>query len=104
MKQPGTNDVSMTNKILDLLREDINNCVYASGQFITEAEISEKFHVSKTPAREALIFLCQEGLLERIPRKGYLVKQLSVAELQSLFQFRSILERAAVELAIRFAS
>ena len=104
MKQPGTNDVSMTNKILDLLREDINNCAYASGQFITEAEISEKFHVSKTPAREALIFLCQEGLLERIPRKGYLVKQLSVAELQSLFQFRSILERAAVELAIRFAS
>ena len=104
MKQPGTNDVSMTNKILDLLREDINNCVYASGQFITEAERSDKFHVSKTPAREALIFLCQEGLLERIPRKGYLVKQLSVAELQSLFQFRSILERAAVELAIRFAS
>ena len=104
MKQPGTNDVSMTNKILDLLREDINNCVYASGQFITEAEISEKFHVSKTPAREALIFLCQEGLLERIPRKGYLVKQLSVAGLQSLVQFRSILERAAVELAIRFAS
>ena len=44
MKQPGTNDVSMTNKILDLLREDINNCAYASGQFITEAEISEKFH------------------------------------------------------------
>lgn len=104
MKRASEGRVSMTNKILDVLRDDINNCVYAGGQFITEAEISEKFHVSKTPAREALNYLCQEGLLNKIPRKGYLIRQLSLAELQSLFQFRSILERASVELAIRFAT
>lgn len=64
---------------------------------ITEAEISEKFGVSKTPSREALNYLCMEGFLDKIPNKGYLVRGLSVAELQSLFQFRGILEKASAE-------
>ena len=34
---------------------------------ITEAEISEKFGVSKTPSREALNYLCMEGFLDKIP-------------------------------------
>lgn len=45
---------------------------------ITEAEISEKFGVSKTPSREALNYLCMEGFLDKIPNKGYLVRGLSV--------------------------
>ena len=94
----------MTNAVLEALRNDINNCIYESGQFVTEAEISQKFNVSKTPAREALNYLCQEGLLDKIPRKGYIVKSLSLAEVQNLFQFRNILERASVELAVRYAS
>lgn len=96
--------LSMTNKVLTALRNDINSCVYESGQFITESEISEKFQVSKTPAREALNYLCQEGLLEKIPRRGYAVKRLSVSEAQQLFAFRNILERASVEWAIRYAT
>ena len=104
MKQQAGRNVSMTNMVLESLRDDINNCTYESGQFITESEISQKFHVSKTPAREALNFLCQEGLLEKVPRKGYVVKRLSLAEVQHLLEFRNILERAAVEWAIRYAT
>lgn len=96
--------ISMTNAVLEALRNDINNCIYESGQFVTEAEISQKFNVSKTPAREALNYLCQEGLLDKIPRKGYIVKSLSLAEVLNLFQFRNVLERASVELAVRYAS
>lgn len=104
MKHNGGHRISMTNAVLEALRNDINNCIYESGQFVTEAEISQKFNVSKTPAREALNYLCQEGLLDKIPRKGYIVKSLSLAEVQNLFQFRNILERASVELAVRYAS
>lgn len=78
---------SMTEKVLEALREDIINWVYEENDMITEAEISEKFGVSKTPSREALNYLCMEGFLDKIPIKGYLVRGLSVAELQSLFQF-----------------
>lgn len=96
--------ISMTSAVLEALRNDINNCIYESGQFVTEAEISQKFNVSKTPAREALNYLCREGLLDKIPRKGYIVKSLSLAEVLNLFQFRNVLERASVELAVRYAS
>lgn len=104
MKQQEGQRASMMHTVLEALRNDINNCKYESGQFITESEISQKFNVSKTPAREALNYLCQEGILEKIPRKGYLVKRLSLAELRNLFQFRNILERASVEWAIRYAT
>ena len=104
MKHNDGHSISMTNAVLEALRNDINNYIYESGQFVTEAEISQKFNVSKTPAREALNYLCQEGLLDKIPRKGYIVKSLSLAEVQNLFQFRNILERASVELAVRYAS
>lgn len=104
MKHNDGHSISMTNAVLEALRNDINNCIYESGQFVTEAEISQKFNVSKTPAREALNYLCQEGLLDKIPRKGYIVKSLSLAAVQNLFQFRNILERASVELAVRYAS
>ena len=83
---------STTETILQQLRNDINNLHY-NDQFITEAEVSSRFQVSRTPAREALNILCQEGILEKIPRKGYLIRKLSLSELQELFEY-----------AIRFAS
>ncbi|MCI8599510.1 MAG: GntR family transcriptional regulator [Lachnospiraceae bacterium] len=104
MNRTITAETSRTVAVLEKLREDITNCVYESGQFITESEISQKFKVSKTPAREALNYLCQDGLLVKIPRKGYIIKQLSFTELSNLCYFRSILECGAVEWAIRYAS
>lgn len=95
---------SMTERVLENLRNDIINWEYDENDMITEAEISQKFCVSKTPAREALNNLCLEGFLEKIPNKGYLVKGISVTELQSLFQFRSILEKASAEMAIQYAT
>lgn len=95
---------SMTEKVLEALREDIINWVYEENDMITEAEISEKFGVSKTPSREALNYLCMEGFLDKIPNKGYLVRGLSVAELQSLFQFPGeSWKRPPQRLAIQYA-
>ena len=95
---------SMTERVLNELRNDISNWNYNENDMITEAEISQKFGVSKTPSREALNYLCMEGFLEKIPNKGYLVKGISVMELQSLFQYRGILEKACAEMAIQYAT
>ena len=86
------------------LREDIINGIYYSDSILTELEISKKFGGSKTPAREALGALCAEGLLERLPNKGYLIKRYSLQELDALLEFRSILENAIIELAIKRAT
>lgn len=95
---------SMTERVLNELRNDIINWNYNENDMITEAEISQKFGVSKTPSREALNYPCMEGFLEKIPNKGYLVKGISVMELQSLFQYRGILEKACAEMAIQYAT
>lgn len=95
---------SITERVLEELRNDIINWNYEENDMITEAEVSQKFGVSKTPAREALNYLCMEGFLEKIPNKGYLVKGISVTELQSLFQFRGILEKASAEIAVQYAT
>ena len=95
---------SMTERVLNELRNDTINWNYNENDMITEAEISQKFGVSKTPSREALNYLCMEGFLEKIPNKGYLVKGISVMELQSLFQYRGILEKACAEMAIQYAT
>ena len=95
---------SMTERVLQELRNDIINWNYEENDMITEAEVSQKFGVSKTPSREALNYLCMEGFLEKIPNKGYLVKGISVTEIQSLFQFRGILEKASAEMAIQYAT
>jgi len=96
--------LSMTQRVVDQLREDIINWKYEENNIITETEIAKAFDVSKTPAREALTTLCMEGFLEKLPNKGYLVKGISVSELQNLFQFRRILEVAAIEIAIQYAT
>ena len=77
---------SITSTVLRALRKEICASAYADGQFITEAEVSQKYRVSKTPAREALTILCEEKLLCKIPRKGYMVKKLSLKELRKLYQ------------------
>ena len=90
---------SVTEQITNSLRWEITNGAYLEVTTLTEVEISEKYGVSKTPAREALGILCSEGLLEKIPRKGYLIKRFSMADLASLFQFRSILEVQGLEIS-----
>lgn len=96
--------ISMTEKVTNAVRLEITSGVYQSDTLITEIVVSEKYGVSKTPAREALNQLCAEGLLEKIPHKGYLLKRYSAVDLENLIQFRYILEINAVEIAIQVAS
>lgn len=65
---------------------------YKAGQIINEQELVEKFQFSKSPVREALISLCNEGILHNIPRYGYEVVRLSDRDVEELLQFRFILE------------
>ena len=98
------NQISMTEKVTTDLRDEITNGAYRSDILLTEYAVSQKYNVSKTPAREALGQLCAEGLLEKIPRKGYLIRRFSMADMRNLLQFRYILETCGIELAIRLAT
>jgi DNA-binding GntR family transcriptional regulator len=86
------------------IKEAIINGVLRPGELIRERGLARRYQLGKTPVREALQALQQEGLVEAVPRAGYIVSAITTRDVQDLFQLRSILETAAAELAVRNAS
>ncbi len=73
----------------------------ASGEGrIYPKEISERFKVSATPVREALMRLAAEGYIQSIPRRGFHIRKPSREQVTDLWQVRMGLETTAGELAI----
>lgn len=65
---------------------------YQANQIINEQELVEKFGFSKSPIREALATLCNEGILRNLPRFGYEVVQLTRKDISETLDFRYIIE------------
>lgn len=73
---------------------DIEEGIYKANMILTEGEIVERYSMSKSPVREALIELCKDGVLKSIPRVGYQVVQISIKEILDLLEVRIDLETA----------
>lgn len=102
-KLPSINPESyrpLREQVYDLLREAIINGDLPPGEQITEVGIAEQLKVSRTPAREAIRMLEQEGLIVIAPRKGAFVAGIrSEKEINDIFQVRAVLEGLASSLA-----
>jgi GntR family transcriptional regulator, rspAB operon transcriptional repressor len=86
------------------LREEIISCGLAPGADLREANLAERFQVSTSPIRDALLRLEADGLVRVFPRRGYRVAAISLAEAEDLFDLRTLLEEGAITRAIREAS
>ena len=91
---------TLATEVYDLLKWDILTCELLPGQMINESDLVRQFEVSKTPIREALKMLTQEGLVRSMPSIGYIVAPIDLDELQEVYDMHKILEAAAVERAI----
>jgi len=91
---------SLRELALETLRESIIDGTLKMGQTLSERRISEELGVSKSPVREALAQLRDEGLVSIEPQKGARVFQLSDAEVTQICDFRQAIETAAFELAL----
>ena len=69
------------------------------GSQFSEGELAADLGLSKTPIREALGRMRQEGLVEAVARSGYRVSPVTVKDARDLFALRSILEGEAAALA-----
>jgi DNA-binding GntR family transcriptional regulator len=81
------------------LRQDILSCRLAPGAELREAELAERFEVSKSPVRDALSRLVQEGLVIVMPRQGYRVAPISLKDVRDMFEYRAVLECACARIA-----
>lgn len=83
------------------IKDRILNNVYSPGFQALELELARDLGMSRTPVREALILLANEGLIEVIPRRGMRVVPLSQGDMQEIYQVLTALETMAVELTAR---
>src|SRR5271154_1437796 len=74
------------------------------GEPISEAEIALSYGVSRTPVREAILKLSDEGLLEIFPQSGIFVSRIPVAALPEAIIVRKALEETTARLAAERAS
>lgn len=70
------------------------------GQKLHHQELSERLGVSRTPVREALTRLVQEGYASLLPNRGFICKDIGMQEAEELYDLREALEAFAVEKAI----
>ena len=83
---------SLKNMVYQAILNGIFTDEYKPNQIINEQELVQKFGCSKTPIREALVTLCNEGILRSFPRFGYQVVSVSREEAQNILDFRLVLE------------
>jgi len=90
---------SLSDTLHHSLREAILTVRIPPGTSLSEGALAREYGTSKTPVREALTRLCADGLVRVIPFKGYYVTPISLGDVQSLYQVRTVLEAGAAELA-----
>jgi DNA-binding GntR family transcriptional regulator len=95
----GTTRLSQVDRAYEELRRRILDNEMPAGFQITEQDLAAQLEVSRTPAREAMLRLANEGLVEIWPRHGMRVKPLSTEDMQEIYQILTALESAAAGLA-----
>jgi DNA-binding GntR family transcriptional regulator len=90
---------SLAGQVYETIKREIITCTLMPGQQIAQPQLAERYGVGVTPVREALQKLAREGLIQSIPRFGYLVKTITITDISEIFELRAILECAAVRLA-----
>lgn len=94
----------LTAEVYRSLRAAIITGKLRPGERIVEADLGRQFGVSKSPGREALKTLQHEGLVDAIPRRGYVVTPITVKQVQDVMHLRLVLEREVAAEAARRAT
>jgi len=91
----------LRQRVYEQIKHDIITCKLAPGEPLSENQFLDRFKVSKTPIREALTSLVQDGLVEYTPNRGFMVTTVSVADIQEIFEARIFIEAELFRLAVK---
>jgi DNA-binding GntR family transcriptional regulator len=89
-------DQSLSDAVVDRIRAAIWSGVYAPGDRLVERRLAHEFGISHIPLREALARLTEEGLVEKLPRRGARVASLTPRLLEEVSSLRVVLEQFVV--------
>ena len=99
-------DVGETGLIRDdvylKVRADILTCTLMPGSLLQEKDLAERYSVGRSPVRDALLRLQEQGLVKILPRKGYRVLPISLGDAQDLYDMRILLEKECIKRLNKF--
>ncbi|WP_448951427.1 GntR family transcriptional regulator [Labrys neptuniae] len=102
--RPSRPRVTTATLVYDDLREAIVSMHLVPGTPLQEKALTQRFGVSKTPVREALIRLAEDGLVDIFPQSGTFVSRVPVAAIPEAVVIRRSLEDTAVRRLIEIAT
>lgn len=102
--RPIKNYGNLKEAVYQRLKESITRGELSPGSKLAEIQMAQRLGVSRTPLREAINRLEQDGLVEIFPRRGAFIKKHSLPEILENLELREVLEGLAVRLAARHAT
>lgn len=94
---------ALTDRVYEEIKALVSTLRIPPGVKLSESELATRFGVSRTPVREALNRLFNEGFLSFAPNRGFHCRLLDAKEIFDLYEVRLALETCAVRLAIEHA-
>ncbi|MCI9533624.1 MAG: GntR family transcriptional regulator [Lachnospiraceae bacterium] len=94
-----TSNHNFKNQAYMIIKERLINCIYEPGSFLNEAQLAADLGCSRTPVREAISRLEFDNLVTVVPKKGIHVSDISLTDVQQIFQARLEIEPVALRMA-----
>ncbi len=104
MATPSQQRPTAPHRAAEALRAAILEGELQPGQRISQEAWAERVGVSMIPLREALHGLAGEGLVTYRPRRGYVVTELNLADLEEVYALRRLLETEAIRRGVPLAT
>lgn len=93
--QGGLTKTNYQTQVYRILEDMIIHGKLKSGERLIESEIAASMGVSRSPVREAIVALCQEGLVINGKRGGWVVSEVSLDDILEFFEVRKFVESTA---------
>lgn len=87
--------------VYDVLRDEIISLILLPGSPLDENQLAERFAMSRTPIREALVRLASEGLVTTLPNRSTIVANINFMELPAFYDALTLMYRVTTRLAAR---
>ena len=92
---------NLTEQAISIIKNAIVMGELKLGEAVSEIGICNRYQLSKTPVREALVILSHEGLVNKVSRKGCFVFDITLSEIEEIAELRYLLEEFAVKKSLK---
>ncbi len=98
-RQASGKALSLRDAAYEAIKHRIITCAFRPGEYLNEAYVSAMLGIGRTPVHQAIDRLMHEGMVDVIPRKGVIVKPVSLDEIIQIVEVRLINETHGIRLA-----